>query len=122
VDARTARHQATWWVGRRVRLIFVGYDLGWRSTQMLGEQSGEMSRSYTLACAEHFDGRTFSVESALIGDQTRRPRYLPLVRSAQAQGLRGLPRGDPPSRMNERGRSCRQASVLVISVRGQPGS
>jgi hypothetical protein len=47
-------------------------DLGWRRTEMLREQSGEMSRSYTHPSGKHFDGRTFAVERTLIGDQTRR--------------------------------------------------
>ena len=47
-------------------------DLGWRRTEVLGEQSGEMSRSYTHPSGKHFDGRTFAIERPLIGDQTRR--------------------------------------------------
>jgi hypothetical protein len=46
--------------------------LGWRRTEVLREQSGEMSRAYTHPSGKHFDGRTFGVERTLIGDQTRR--------------------------------------------------
>jgi hypothetical protein len=47
-------------------------DLGWRGAEMLRELSGEMSRSDTHPSGEHFDGRTFAVKGAVIGDQACR--------------------------------------------------
>jgi hypothetical protein len=99
------------------RMRFSGPCMEHRCVQWGGEGGGRAVRTDRPRAggAQRYRGRG---DPAALLD----PRYLPLVRSAQAQGLRGLPRGDPPSRMNERGRSCRQASVLVISVRGRPGS